>query len=238
MYITGTDWKLRDSQFLVGWLGITTTFDANNPRRQAASFKDDKGECHVLSVGGNDNWKFEVAMADTLGCITHTFDCTLPTPDGMPRKKPKRNDLRFYKYCIDGKSYTDTHGRSYLTYTDMLQQAGIVDQPPTYFKIDVEGFEYDIFSQMIRQEHLRLKESSSKGAAISMLPQQIQVEFHWGTRMTGVEWMSRTRSAGEIALLLDAMYLGGGYLAIHLDFNRFCSTCMEVLFFKAVCDDA
>jgi hypothetical protein len=214
-------------------LVTTTTAIAINPRQSA--FKDDTGECHVLSVGGNDNWKFEVAMADTLGCITHTFDCTLPSPDGMPRKRPKRDDIRFYKYCIDGKSYTDAHGRSYLTYADMLQQAGIVDQPPTYFKIDVEGFEFDIFSQMIRQEHVRMQEST--GATKSMLPQQIQVELHWATRMTGVEWMARTRSAGEIALLQDTMYLGGGYLPIHLDFNRFCSPCMEVLFFKAVCDD-
>jgi hypothetical protein len=31
--------------------------------------------CDVLSVGGNDNWKFEQAVREEMGCVTHTFDC-------------------------------------------------------------------------------------------------------------------------------------------------------------------
>jgi hypothetical protein len=196
-------------------------------------------QCHILSVGGNDNWKFEVAAADTLGCITHTFDCTLH--DNTPKNKPNRPDLRFYPHCLDGRTYTDSHGRSYVTYKDMLQLTGIV-VPPTYLKIDVEGFEYDVFSQMIQDDRLRQQQqqqqsSTTAGVVVStsLLPQQIQVELHWATRMTGVEWMTRTRSAGELALFSALMYSGGGYLPIHQDFNPHCSTCMEVLYYKVVC---
>lgn len=188
-------------------------------------------QCHILSVGGNDNWKFEVAAADTLGCITHTFDCTLP--NNTPKRKPDRGDVRFYPHCLDGRTYTDLHGRSYVTYKDMLQLTGIV-VPPTYLKIDVEGFEYDVFSQMIQDDRLR-QASSTAGLSTSLLPQQIQVELHWATRMTGVEWMPRTRGAGELALFSALMYAGGGYLPIHQDFNPHCTTCMEVLYYKALC---
>ena len=101
----------------------------------------------------------------------------------------------------------------------MLKVAGI-DSAPTYFKIDVEGFEYDIFSNMIQ-------ESSH------LLPQQIQVELHWATRMNGLSWMPRTRSAAEVALLTSMMFTAGGYLPLKLDFNPFCTSCMEVLYFRA-----
>jgi hypothetical protein len=188
-----------------------------------------KQECHIISVGGNDNWAFEIAAADILGCVTHTFDCTLP--DGKPRRKPDRDDIRFYPHCIDGRSYTDGHGRSYLTFQDMLETAG-VQEPPSYFKIDVEGFEYDIFSEMIQQEEIRQQRNPESK---SLLPQQIAVELHWATRMTGVPWMPRTRGSGELALFSSMMYLGGGYLPIHLDFNVHCSTCMEVLYLRAIC---
>ena len=97
---------------------------------------------------------------------------------------------------------------------------------PAYLKIDVEGFEYDTFSQMIQNDD---------AGSQSLLPQQIQVELHWATRMTGIEWMPRVLSAGEIALFSSMMYQGGGYLPIHLDFNKYCPPCMEVLYYKAIC---
>lgn len=173
-------------------------------------------ECHIISVGGNDNWRFEVAAADKLGCIIHTFDCTLPK--GIPKHKPQRDDIRFYNYCIDGESRSDSHGRQYLTYGDMLKTAGI-QKPPAYFKLDVEGFEYDIFTEMMQSPDL--------------LPRQIQVELHWGTRMTGLSWMPRLRTSGEIALMAGMMF-HGGFLPVHLDFNPYCTPCMEVLYFRAL----
>jgi hypothetical protein len=172
--------------------------------------------CHIISVGGNDNWKFEVAAADELGCIIHTFDCTLP--NGKPQKKPQRDDIRFYNYCIDGTSHSDSHGRQYLTYGDMLKTASI-QKPPAYFKLDVEGFEYDIFTEMMQSPDL--------------LPRQIQVELHWGTRMTGLPWMPRLRTSSEIAMLAGMMF-NGGFLPVHLDFNPYCTSCMEVLYFRAL----
>lgn len=187
----------------------------NNHHNETTPKSKDE-ECHIISVGGNDNWKFEIAAADKLGCIIHTFDCTLP--DGKPKHEPPGDDIRFYNYCIDGTSHSDSHGRQYLTYGDMLKTAGI-SNPPAYFKLDVEGFEYDIFTEMMQSP--------------SLLPQQIQVELHWGTRMTGLPWMPRLRTSGEIALLAGMMF-DGGFLPVHLDFNPYCTPCMEVLYFRAL----
>lgn len=175
--------------------------------------------CQVISVGGNDNWKFEEAVHRELGCETFTFDCTLP--GGVPKNKPDNDKIHFFNYCIDGHSHKDSFGRSFLTYDEMLKKAGI-EKPPSYFKIDVEGFEYDIFSQMIQTPEL--------------LPLQIQVELHWATRMTGLSWMERTRSAGEISLLSGMMFNAGGYLPTKLDFNTHCTSCMEVLYVRAACN--
>jgi len=191
-------------------------------------------DCHILSVGGNDNWILEEAVVSTLkDCVTHTFDCTLP--NNAPQNKPDNPNVRFYPHCLDGHSYQDPHGRSFVTYRDMLTMAGI-EGAPTYLKIDVEGFEYDIFTDMIRGGGgSKADANGGDSSTLSLLPQQIQVELHWATRMTGVEWMLRTRGAGELALFSSMMYLGGGYLPIHLDFNPGCVSCMEVLYYKTVC---
>ena len=70
----------------------------------------------------------------------------------------------------------------------------------------------------------------------SVLPQQIQVELHWGTRMTGVPWMPRLRSSGELALLTGMMFTGGGYMPILRQYVLpWCPACLEVLYFRVAC---
>jgi hypothetical protein len=196
-------------------------------RRQQHTAEED---CHVISIGSNDRWHFEEQVADALRCTVHTFDCTLR--GGQPRRKPDRDDIRFYNYCIHERTFVDTHGRQYLSYRDILEKAGLllpdvasIKRPPVaLLKIDVEGFEYDILSQMI-----------SDSASRHLLPQQIQVELHWATRMTSLPWMLRARTSAEVALFGGMMFHGGGYLPIHTDFNRYCSSCLEVLYFRAAC---
>lgn len=181
-------------------------------------------QCHILSIGGNDNWKFEDAVRKQLDCVTHTFDCTLP--NGTPRRKPKDSDMRFYNYCIDGTTHSDVNGRQFIDYAGILDKSQLARMAitPILLKLDVEGFEYDFFTSMLRGN-----------AAPSSLPQQIAVELHWGTRMTGLRWMLRTRSSAEIAMFMSTMFTAGGYLPVHTEFSPGCTSCMEVLFFRVVC---
>jgi hypothetical protein len=187
----------------------------------AAPAAGTNAHCDVLSVGGNDNWQFETAVREKMGCATHSFDCTLPM--GKPRHKPNDDNVNFFNNCIDGESHQDAHGRQYLSYHDMLEKANITEAPKL-FKLDVEGFEYDIFTQMISNE----KRSH-------LLPQQISVELHWATRMTGQSWMPRSRTSAEIAMLMGMMFTAGGYLPVYTEFEPHCTSCLEVTFFRAVC---
>lgn len=189
--------------------------------------QNDDDDCHVVSIGGNDNWDFETSVVHQMkGCQTHTFDCTLP--GNQPKKKPNRPDIHFYPYCIDDHSYTDAHGRQYLHYFDILEKAGLQQSPPKLFKIDVEGFEYDIFSHMIQQ-------ANADPLKAQWLPQQIQVELHWATRMRGVAWMARTRTSAELAIFSNMMFTGGGYLPIFQNWDKGCPSCIEILYFRTLC---
>ena len=85
--------------------------------------------------------------------------------------------------------------------------------------MDVEGFEYDVLTQMLQDDYL--------------LPLQIQVELHWATKMVDVPWMLRTLTSAELALFSGMMFTSGGYLPVHRDES--CTVCLEVLYVRALC---
>ena len=92
--------------------------------------------------------------------------------------------MHFYPHCISSHTaYIDEETkRSYMTYREMIDWTGLQTPPSTLLKMDVEGFEYDVLTQMLQDDYL--------------LPLQ-----HWATRMVDVPWdvtdscyVSRTRS--------------------------------------------
>ena len=90
---------------------------------------------------------------------------------------------------------------------------------PTLLKLDVEGFEYEVLQKMLVDNYL--------------LPLQIQIELHWGTKMVDVPWMLRTITSAELALFFGMMYASGGYLPMHR--VDACPVCQEVLFGRVLC---
>lgn len=109
----------------------------------------------------------------------------------------------------------------------MVEKASL-SRPPSLLKMDVEGFEFDVFTQM-------LKEAQEKNLK-HLLPQQISVELHYGTRMYDLPWHMRLRQAGEIALFAGMMYRQGGYVLVHVKYISGCDPCAEVLFVGVFCD--
>jgi len=177
--------------------------------------------CEIISIGSNGEWGFENTIAETTGCSTHTFDCTVTDP-----RKPDTNSIHFYPYCAADK-HKKVDDREYFTYSNIIEKSGLT-KPPTLFKMDVEGFEYDVFTQMINEAEL----SGSK----DMLPSQISVELHYATRMYDLPWMMRQRQAGEIAMFSGIMYRKGGYLPVFVKYFQRCDACVELLFVRVFCD--
>jgi hypothetical protein len=115
------------------------------------SFGSHHDECHIFSIGSNDQWGFETNVRkDIPHCHTHTFDCTL---SGSPKHQPNDEMVHFYPFCVSsdkGKpdSATRESERNYLSYIDLWRGASI-QRPPKLLKMDVEGFEFDVLTSML-----------------------------------------------------------------------------------------
>ena len=204
--------------------------------------KQDATDCHIFSVGSNDQWSFEKELL-TLHpeCHIHTFDCTLE--NDKPKNKPKDERITFYPFCISGETTTQEDNtvtssirsgaknatevskyksRNYKPYHKLVQATGIRHSPKV-LKMDVEGFEYDVLTNML------------DATPSSMLPQQIVMEVHFATRMVDLEWMLRTRQTAEMAMFFDLLYNKGGYMAANVKYVEGCPTCMEILLVRMHC---
>ena len=172
--------------------------------------------CNIFSIGSNDQWGFEIEVHEKmLGCTTHTFDCTLK--DNLARKKPESDSYKFYPYCIG----SNDDQPPYLSYTHLVK-ATQINVAPKLLKMDVEGFEYDVLDSVF-------------SADPTLWPEQIMMEVHWATRMVALPWMTRTRTAGEIALFFGMLFNHGGYILVSTRVFDGCEPCMEVLLVKALC---
>lgn len=175
----------------------------------------------MMSIGSNGEWGFENVITSVTDCKIHTFDCTVAQPN-----KPRNPSIQFYPYCL-GKQDKNISNREYMSYFSMLKKANI-NSAPKLLKIDVEGFEYDIFTSM-------LLEANSNNMR-HLLPQQVAMELHYSTRMYDLDWQLRYRQAAEIAMFVGLMFRKGGYVLVHTKFTRGCSPCMEVLFVRTFCN--
>lgn len=179
--------------------------------------------CDMMSIGSNGQWGFEEQVVKETPCITHTFDCTVKNP-----RKPDHPNIHFYPYCIANENKTVDGDRQYVTYHSMIKAAGLT-KPPLLFKMDVEGFEFDVMTHM-------LDEAISSGST-HLLPLQISVELHYATRMFDLPWKMRTVTAAEISMFMAMMYNRGGYVPVHYqEIGPGCFSCAELLFVRIFCD--
>jgi len=199
---------------------------------------DSNKECAIVSIGSNGQWGFEENIAESTDCVTHTFDCTV----SKDSRKPNIDSINFYPYCISSKDEV-IEDRKYMTYSKMINQAGLT-QPPALFKMDVEGFEFDVITQML-EEVWELKKkplvfsdgSVESNGLVDLLPSQISVELHFATRMFDLPWMLRTKTTAEIAMFIGMMYTRGGYMLTKFEpTGPGCYSCAEMLFVRVLCD--
>lgn len=172
-------------------------------------------DCDVISIGSNNRWETEVDIHKRTRCRIHTFDCT--SGDSRPSKIQDRTT--FYKLCIG----TNTTGK-FVNWPSMLKKIG-TSKPPTYLKMDIEGWEWGVIRSMMNSN-------------AELLPEMIAMEFHTkadaSSGGTGIPWMIRFKEAPEITGFALMMYQKG-YRLIHVDWDTICSHCLEVLWARIFC---
>ncbi|KAL4425792.1 hypothetical protein ABPG75_009808 [Micractinium tetrahymenae] len=146
--------------------------------------------CVVYSLGSAGNFDFEEEVLKSTPCEVHSFDCTYDGAD-LPGYKGRH---RYHKICVGqaGSGAAVAGDAVFMTYPAIL--AMLNHTRVDLLKIDVEGFEMDVFSGW-------------KPAC--QLPMQIAMEVHYSRlyasdmnprNFANLFWSLHELSLGELAV--------------------------------------
>ncbi|KAG2500857.1 hypothetical protein HYH03_001618 [Edaphochlamys debaryana] len=113
--------------------------------------------CTILSLGSNNNVRFEKAVLASTHCDVATFDCTVDDPVIVDEQRH-----RFFKLCVGSSKHAAQKPDLVVSWKQILDLVGISRTP--LLKIDVEAYEYPLFGEWAED---------TPG-----LPEQIAVEVH------------------------------------------------------------
>eukprot|EP00977_Amphora_coffeiformis_P005467 scaffold1166_cov103-Amphora_coffeaeformis.AAC.1 len=103
-------------------------------------------DCIVYSIGGNNQWRFELDILERTHCQVHTFDCT---GDLGRFQVPNHNRLHFHHICLGTKYETGTlkgegncveGNKCGETWTLLQMQRELQHKRIDLLKMDIEGF--------------------------------------------------------------------------------------------------
>jgi len=130
--------------------------------------------------------------------------------------------------CIGDKDMTTEGGLQFLSWPSVLKSTKVIAQP-SYLKMDIEGFEYDVMRSILRSD------------ASQSFPEQISMEIHTSTYRPGsgnpagnLPWANREKGGGELLAFMLMLY-ESGYRLIFVDWATVCNHCIEVLFARIYC---
>jgi hypothetical protein len=196
-------------------------------------------KCVVYSVGGNNQWEFELDILAKTPCEVHTFDCT----GNITRfHKPANPRHSFHHICLGTERVPfdqdqKCRGRGICGDILTLYQIQIMlgHKRIDLFKIDVEGYEWPIFESWPEL-------GDANQAADMVLPMQVLVEVHYRTQMValwppGHKGRARTdfKSATDMVKLQEHL-LKAGYAVGFRDDNRACRHCTELTLVRYACN--
>ena len=184
--------------------------------KRACGLSAQRPPCLVISIGSNGEWEFEEDVVRKTRCTVHTFDCTVPASTVPPTSL--RGRVHFHRQCIGATNRIVPRVGEFIAWPVLLARIG-ASKPPSYLKMDIEGFEFDVLGAMLET---------------SLLPEQIGMELHYKTRFRELPWFGRYKSAGEIGLFMDMLYRRGGYHLTDRNDNPFCKHCTEVVLTRVV----
>ena len=193
--------------------------------------------CIVYSIGGNNQWEFEVQLYDTTPCEIHTFDCT----GSIGRFKPPtriKDRHSFHHICLASKALPAPtlvgDVTNHIVAGPMMtldgMQAMLNHKRLDLLKMDIEGYEWSIFESWPQLTDLKASSNIS-------LPMQVLVEVHYETQMIDIAPTQRgVPFKTEIELVeLQAHLLKMGYVVAVRDDNKYCRHCTELTLLRYKC---
>jgi hypothetical protein len=232
---------VEESKFTCGVMNTTST-TINNSNDSNSNKK-----CIVYSLGGNNQWSFELDLLQQTNCEVHTFDCT----GNITRftQIPNHERMFFHHVCVGTESMsaipidqcTSQYTKCGETWTIPQMQSTLHHDHIDLFKMDVEGYEWPIFKswQAMAWENDDDEEEEEKGKSKNnenksnknnestdnswSLPHQMMVEIH---HFTQKPW--------ETVALVE-MLMQMGYVVIRRDNNIYCPKCAEFALLRIRC---
>ena len=147
--------------------------------------------CIVYSLGSRLDFSFEIDVVKRLGCVVHTFDCTVGNPKGVPF------GVSFHPWCVGGQdeqkivsSDLGHQGETGQYYTLATIMSKLNHRNVDLLKMDIERYEFAVVDSLQN----------------GYIPWQIVFETHlqnaygmWGRPVTEKEWnilWAKLRSLG------------------------------------------
>lgn len=175
-----------------------------------------KNNCWVMSIGSNGDFSFERDVFLKTSCAVHIFDCTgdWQVPEDISSR------VSIHKKCIGSRPGSG----DYLPYESLIAIAD-KKQPPSYLKMDIEGFEFSVLPEILRgSDHL--------------LPSQIAFELHVLTNINaGDVWAYNASiscfnlkdNASVESLFSKLNKSARNYTLVSRTDNPYCGWCSEVV---------
>jgi len=186
-----------------------------------------KAPCVVYSIGGNNQWQFELDVLRKTPCEVHTFDCT---GERERFKVPEDPRLHFHFVCLgtENKNNTEVVGMGGEFWTLAKMTETLNHTKIDLLKTDIEGYEWPMFNSW--------PIGSEKSYESTVLPMQVLVEIHYKTHMPELAWHHRRDFKYLTDMIrLQERLLKMGYITVIRDDNRQCGHCSELTLLRVRC---
>lgn len=183
-----------------------------------------KPPCTIYSIGGNNQWEFELDILQKTSCQVHTFDCT---GDVSRFKVPTDDRLHFHYICLGARNTPAGNGMGEIWTLDKIQTT-LNHTQVDLLKMDIEGYEWPIL-----HEWPVLTDITSP---TRILPMQILIEIHYRTQMKELSnnKMADFKFPTDMVRLQSRLLRMGYVTAIH-DPNKSCLHCLELSLVRIRC---
>ncbi len=189
-----------------------------------------RDSCIVYSIGGNNQWEFELDVLRTTKCDVHTFDCTGSTERYTV---PENSRLHFHHICLGAVRSEGplTKGLPCSATTELCGDTWTLTEIRSHFshkqvdllKVDIEGWEWPIFD---------------RDAGDTSLPMQLLMEVHYCAFPAALECKvkhNQTMVMASDMVRFQSNLLRSGYVVVNKDDNPHCPWCTELTLIRASC---